>query len=75
MSKPERRETESHDPHDLPPAYLRLKRAALYVGLFPQTLLNLGYKGAGPPRIRKGRCVLYSVRALDEWMLRDQEAA
>ena len=57
------------------PAYLRLHDAAVYCGLSPQMLLKQARKGLGPPRIFKGRAVLYSVKVLDEWMLRDQEAA
>jgi predicted DNA-binding transcriptional regulator AlpA len=57
------------------PAYLRLKNAAAFCGISEQMLLKLHRMGDGPPRIRKGRAVLYSVRALQDWMDRDQEAA
>jgi predicted DNA-binding transcriptional regulator AlpA len=57
------------------PAYLRLKDAAKYVGISEQMLLKQHRIGDGPPRIHKGRAVLYSVKALHEWMDRDQEAA
>lgn len=52
------------------PAYLRQKKAAAYVGLSEQMLPKLVRKNEGPPRIRKGRAVLYSAKALDEWMER-----
>jgi hypothetical protein len=55
------------------PAYLRLKDAATFTGLSQQMLLKLQRAGDGPPRIRKGRAVLYSVRGLQDWMDRDQE--
>ena len=57
------------------PAYLRLKDAATYVGMSEQMLLKLTRMGDGPPRIKKGRAVLYAVRALDVWMEKDEEAA
>jgi predicted DNA-binding transcriptional regulator AlpA len=55
------------------PAYLRLRDAAAYCGLSAEMLSKLHAKGEGPPRIKKGRCVLYSIKALQEWMDRDQE--
>jgi predicted DNA-binding transcriptional regulator AlpA len=61
------------NPLSVIPAYLRQKKAATYVGLSEQMLIKLVRKNEGPPRIRKGRAVLYSVKALDEWMERDQE--
>ena len=57
------------------PAYLRLKNAASYLGISEQLLLKLHRKGEGPPRIRKGRAVLYPVKSLDAWMERDREPA
>jgi len=57
------------------PAYLRVKDAAAYVGLSEPMLLKLVRAGQGPPRIRKGRCVLYSLKALQDWMNRDEAAA
>lgn len=56
------------------PAYLRLRHAAEYVGLSEQMLLKLHRMGQGPPRIKKGRAVLFSVKALQDWMEQDQEA-
>jgi predicted DNA-binding transcriptional regulator AlpA len=53
------------------PAYLRLKGAAAYTGLSEQMLLKLHRMGDGPPRIKKGRAVLYSIKALEEWMDKD----
>ena len=57
------------------PAYLRLNGAAAYVGMSAQMLLKLHRAGDGPPRIKKGRAVLYSVKALQEWMDKDTAGA
>ena len=53
--------------------YLRLKPAAAYVGMSASMLLKLHAMGQGPPRIKKGRCVLFSIRDLDAWMAADRE--
>lgn len=55
------------------PAYLRQKRAAEYVGLSEQMLIKMHNKGAGPPRIKKGRAVLYAKTSLDAWMLQSED--
>lgn len=57
------------------PAYLRLKDAAVYLGISPQLLHKLHAMREGPPRIKKGRCVLYSIKGLDAWMEADEERA
>jgi hypothetical protein len=57
------------------PAYLRLVDAAAYTSLSAQMLLKLHSTGVGTPRIKKGRAVLYSIKAPESWMERDQEAA
>ena len=62
-------------PPKVQPGYLRLEAAAEYCSLSPQMITKLTGKGQGPPRIMKGRAVLYSVKALDDWMLRDEEKA
>ena len=59
---------------DAKPAYLRLKDAAVYCGMSTSLLMKAHAKGEGPPRIKKGRCVLYSVKALDAWMEQDEGA-
>jgi len=57
------------------PAYLRLKDAAAYCGLSVPTMMKLQAKGKGPIRIKKGRCVIFAIKHLDEWLLRDAERA
>lgn len=58
------------------PSYLRLKDAAAYCQMSVSLLMKLHAKGQGPPRIKKGkRCVIYSIKSLDEWMARDVELA
>lgn len=57
------------------PNYLRLKDAAAYLGVSPQFLHKLHAMREGPPRIKKGRCVMYSIKALDAWMEADQDKA
>lgn len=54
------------------PAYLRIKDAATFVGLSPSMLLKLVNMGQGPPRVIKGRCVLYGIEALRTWMENDR---
>lgn len=53
---------------DVKRAYMRLKDAAVYCGMSTSLLMKRHAMGEGPPRIKKGRCVLYSVKALDAWM-------
>lgn len=50
------------------PKYLRLKDAAAYCNLSLSTLMKLQAKKQGPPRIKVGRAVLYSIKHLDEWL-------
>jgi predicted DNA-binding transcriptional regulator AlpA len=57
------------------PAFLRLKDAAVHCGISPQMLQKLHGTKEGPPRIKKGRCVLFAIRDLDEWMAQDREEA
>ena len=57
------------------PQYLRLKDAAIHCGMSPQMLQKLHALGEGPARIKKGRCVLYSIKVLDAWMEQDQDRA
>ena len=58
---------------DVKRAYLRLKDAADYCGVSVSLFMKSHAKGEGPPRIKKGRCVLYSVKALDAWMEEGRE--
>jgi hypothetical protein len=60
---------------DVRPAYLRLKDAAIHCGMSPQMLQKLHGTKEGPPRIKKGRCVLFAIRDLDAWMERDRQEA
>ena len=55
------------------PAYLRLPDAAVYCGLSEEMIMKLHRAGKGPSRIKKGRAVVYSVKALEAWMDRDED--
>jgi predicted DNA-binding transcriptional regulator AlpA len=46
-----------------PPAGLREKDAALYLGVSRMTL-----RRHGPPPVRIGRAIVYSRAALDDWL-------
>jgi len=58
---------------DVRPSYLRLKDAAVYCGLSVPTMMKLQAKGKGPTRIKIGRCVLFAIKHLDEWLLKNAE--
>ena len=58
---------------DVKRAYMRLKDAAAYCGMSISLWMKMHAKGEGPPRIKKGRCVLYSVKDLDAWMEEGKE--
>lgn len=60
---------------DVRPAYLRLKDAAAYCNLSLSTLMKLQAKKQGPPRIKVGRAVLYSIKQLDTWLLAHTQQA
>jgi len=47
---------------------LDTKRAAIRVGLAPQTLNKLRCIGGGPPYYKHARKVVYPLHALDEWL-------
>ena len=44
------------------------KRAALYVGVAAQTLVNWRSQGIGPPYAKRGRSVSYLATDLDRWI-------
>ena len=43
--------------------------AASYTGKSVRTLQQYRYRGEGPPYIKAGRSVRYSLRDLDAWLL------
>ena len=51
--------------------YVDTRAAAAYVGLSVRTLRRMRREDRGPPYVRKGRRVLYDLRALDTWMKED----
>jgi predicted DNA-binding transcriptional regulator AlpA len=59
--------------------FLTRDEAALFLGLRPQTLANLSWRGEGPPFIKlSSRCVRYDISELLSWMksreIRPEEA-
>jgi len=52
---------------DTPRLALRLRDAARVLSVSERTLWSWTKKN-GVPHIRHGRCILYSVRALEEWL-------
>ena len=51
--------------------YVDTKGASDYVGLSVRTLRRMRKERRGPAYVRKGRRVLYDLRALDAWMEED----
>lgn len=43
--------------------------AAAYTGHSPRTYQQWRYRGEGPPYIKCGKAVRYSLRDLDAWLL------
>lgn len=55
-------------------AFLTLDKAALYLGIAPNTLYVWRHRRQGPPSFRMGGRVMYRISALDEWV-NEQERA
>ncbi|MFI0721886.1 helix-turn-helix transcriptional regulator [Streptomyces sp. NPDC021224] len=55
-------------------AFLTLDKAALYLGIAPNTLYVWRHRRQGPPSFRMGGRVMYRISALDEWV-NEQELA
>jgi excisionase family DNA binding protein len=51
-----------------PDSWLTRKQAATYLKLGESTLAKLFVSGGGPPAIKIGRAVRYSILDLDSWM-------
>ena len=47
---------------------LRVKEAAKYVSLSPNTLAKMRLRGDGPRYSKAGRICLYATRDLDAWL-------
>ncbi len=56
------------------PNYFRIKDAATYCSCSAEHLARCSRKRE-LDTIRKGRCVFFSIKALDAWMARDNKAA
>lgn len=55
-------------------AFLTLNKAAMYLGISPNTLYVWRHRRQGPPSFRMGRRVMYRISALDEWVDRQEQA-
>ena len=53
--------------HEIIPRYLRVRQAAIYIGLASKTVYRLAEERR-IPFIRKGRTLLFDRLALDKWM-------
>ena len=52
-----------------PMKWLTVQEAAAHVGISVSLLNRLRCVGGGPPFVKVGRCVRYSVADLDQWMV------
>ncbi len=57
------------------PQRLDTIRAAKFVGLSKRTLEKWRYEGGGPPYLKLGRRVLYSLGDLEEWIGRQRRSS
>ncbi|MGW7056264.1 helix-turn-helix transcriptional regulator [Streptomyces sp. NPDC054887] len=55
-------------------AFLTLPKAAVYLGISPNTLYVWRHRRQGPPSFQMGRRVMYRISALDEWVHRQERA-
>ncbi|MFQ6856164.1 helix-turn-helix domain-containing protein [Streptomyces sp. 35M1] len=55
-------------------AFLTLNKAAMHLGISPNTLYVWRHRRQGPPSFRMGRRVMYRISALDEWVDRQEQA-
>jgi predicted DNA-binding transcriptional regulator AlpA len=60
--------------HKSETAFLKLPKAAEYLGISPNTLYVWRHRRQGPPSFRMGRRVMYRITVLDAWV-RSQEQA
>ena len=52
----------------LTPKLLRVRDAATYCGFAKSTLDKFRCRGGGPPFIKRGRAIYYSIEDLDQWL-------
>ncbi|MEU8782569.1 helix-turn-helix domain-containing protein [Streptomyces sp. NPDC048637] len=55
-------------------AFLKLTKAAEYLGISPNTLYVWRHRRQGPPSFRMGGRVMYRISALDEWIIAQEQA-
>jgi predicted DNA-binding transcriptional regulator AlpA len=60
--------TSKREPRDSAPAFLRPKEAAAFLSISPSLLAKVARMGRGPKQRRIGRCVLYAIADLREYM-------
>ncbi len=55
-------------------AFLKLPKAAEYLGISPNTLYVWRQRRQGPPSFRMGRRVMYRISTLNEWVSLQEQA-